>query len=99
MAEGIECFRIQFSKGLDANTYALKVSPAAKSLGLVIRKAVWLGKGPAPEIKTETAAFMAPNTAPPTPTKTGGFDYELVYEDRADDSALRCPGLIDVEVL
>ena len=45
MAEGIECFRIQFPKGMDANEYALKVQPAAKSLGLLIRKAVWLGKG------------------------------------------------------
>ena len=48
MACGIECFRIQFPKGMDANDYALKVTPAAKSLGIVIRKAVWLGKGAAP---------------------------------------------------
>jgi DNA primase len=48
MAEGIECFRIQFPKRMDANEYALKVQPAAKSLGLLIRKAVWLGKGAAP---------------------------------------------------
>ena len=45
MSEGIECFRIQFPKGMDANDYALKVAPAQKSLGLVIRKAVWLGRG------------------------------------------------------
>jgi len=45
MAEGIECFRIQFPKGMDANEYALKVQPAAKSLGVAIRKALWLGKG------------------------------------------------------
>lgn len=48
MAEGIECFRVQFPKGMDANEYALKVQPAAKSLGLLIRKAVWLGKGQPP---------------------------------------------------
>jgi len=48
IAEGLECYRIQFPKGMDANEYALKVKPAEKSLGLVIRKAVWLGKGPAP---------------------------------------------------
>ena len=48
MAEGIECYRIQFPKGMDANEYALKVTPADKSLGLLIRKAVWLGKGAAP---------------------------------------------------
>jgi len=48
MAVGIECFRVQFPKGMDANEYALKVQPAGKSLGLLIRKAVWLGKGEAP---------------------------------------------------
>ena len=45
---GIDCYRIQFPKGMDANEYALKVTPASKSLGLVIRKAVWLGQGRAP---------------------------------------------------
>jgi len=48
MQVGIECYRIQFPKGMDANEYALKVTPASHSLGLVIRKAVWLGKGAAP---------------------------------------------------
>jgi DNA primase len=47
-AAGLDCYRIQFPKGMDANEYALKVTPAAKSLGLVIRKAQWLGKGEAP---------------------------------------------------
>jgi post-segregation antitoxin (ccd killing protein) len=45
MAEGIECYRIQFPKGMDANEYALKAQPAAKSLGVVIRKAEWIGVG------------------------------------------------------
>jgi DNA primase len=49
MAAGIECWRIQFPHGMDANDYALKLTPAAKSLGVAIRKAVWLGKGEAPE--------------------------------------------------
>ena len=30
---GIECFRVQFPKGMDANEYALKTQPAAKSSG------------------------------------------------------------------
>jgi len=47
-AAGIDCYRIQFPKGMDANEYAIKVTPAPKSLGLVIRKAQWLGKGEAP---------------------------------------------------
>jgi DNA primase len=49
MAAGIECWRIQFPKGMDANDYARKVTPAAKSLGIAIRQAVWLGQGKAPQ--------------------------------------------------
>ncbi len=56
MAEGIECFRIQFPKGMDANAYALKVTPATKSLGLLIRQAAWLGTGKAPERLTAPPA-------------------------------------------
>ena len=62
MAEGIECWRIQFPKGMDANEYALKVTPAAKSLGLAIRKALWLGKGvrhPSAGMQVEAAAVNA----------------------------------------
>ena len=46
---GIACFRIQFPKGLDANAYALKVQPAAKALGLMIRTAEWMGGGTPPD--------------------------------------------------
>ncbi len=41
---GIDAFRILFPKGMDANEYALKVTPPQQSLALVIRKAEWLGK-------------------------------------------------------
>lgn len=50
LACGIDCYRLQFPKGMDANEYALQVQPATKGLGLVIRAAQWLGKGRAPDI-------------------------------------------------
>ena len=46
--EGIDCYRIHFPKNMDANEYAVQVQPATKSLGVVIRSALWLGKGEAP---------------------------------------------------
>jgi len=49
MQMGIECFRVLFPKGMDANEYACKVTPAAKSLGVLLNKAEWLGKGQRPE--------------------------------------------------
>ena len=45
MSEGIECFRIHFPRGMDANEYALKTPPARKSLEILVRSALWLGKG------------------------------------------------------
>jgi DNA primase catalytic core len=48
IACGVDCYRVQFPRGMDANEYARKVTPAVKSLGLLIRKATWLGKGVAP---------------------------------------------------
>jgi DNA primase len=46
--EGIGCFRIQFPKGMDANEYALKMTPPQNALSLLIRKAEWIGNGKAP---------------------------------------------------
>jgi DNA primase len=51
LALGIECFRVQFPKNMDANEYALKVTPAAKSLGVLLNNAIWLGKGKQPTVR------------------------------------------------
>jgi DNA primase catalytic core len=56
--EGLDCYRIEFPKGMDANGYALQVQPAVKSLGLVIRSAVWLGNGEAPKKPTTEAVVL-----------------------------------------
>jgi DNA primase len=58
IAMGIECWRVLFPKGMDANEYALKVTPAAKSLGLLLNKAEWLGKGK-PAAKEETVVVRS----------------------------------------
>ncbi|MCP4040356.1 MAG: toprim domain-containing protein, partial [Gammaproteobacteria bacterium] len=51
--EGIDCYRLQFPKGMDANEYALQVTPASKALGVVIRSAQWMGNGKAKPITTQ----------------------------------------------
>jgi DNA primase len=51
MALGIECFRVQFPKGMDANECALKTQPAAKTLGVFLHSAAWLGTGRRPTVK------------------------------------------------
>ncbi len=58
-AEGIACSRVQFPKGMDANEYALKVQPAAKALGLLLRTAAWMGNGTKPASTTAASAGVA----------------------------------------
>jgi len=60
-AKGIDCYRIQFPKGMDANEYALKVRPAAKSLEILIRKALWLGNGKPPPLSVPVASTPVKN--------------------------------------
>jgi DNA primase len=70
MAQGLDCYRIQFPKGLDANEYALKVGPAPKSLGVAIRSAQWLGNGAEPGTGVAPGRGQARpiSMAEPTPT-------------------------------
>lgn len=93
MAEGIECFRIQFPKGMDANEYALKVTPATKSLGVVIRKSVWLGNGK-PPVRLEAAPHPA---APERPSilasEASPLAAAVVSENSPTPSAIEPPAL------
>jgi DNA primase catalytic core len=50
MAMGLECFRVQFPKGMDANEYALKTHPTTKALGVLLNSAAWLGTGKRPTV-------------------------------------------------
>ncbi len=66
IAGGLEVYRILFPRGLDANDFARKVTPATKSLGIAIRKAAWVGTGPAPAREPGPA----PEPRSPLPTNT-----------------------------
>lgn len=66
MAEGIDCFRVLFPKGMDANEYACQVKPADKSLGLVVRKAEWMGNGVKKEVE-ELQEIAEPMNEPALP--------------------------------
>ncbi|MDY7096259.1 MAG: CHC2 zinc finger domain-containing protein, partial [Acidobacteriota bacterium] len=63
MAEGLECFRVELPHGMDVNEFALKVTPPAKSLAMVIRSATWLGAGKAPS--APGSGVRVPGSEPP----------------------------------
>ena len=49
MARGIGCYRVLFPHKMDLNEYALKVTPAARSLDVLFRSATWMGNGRKPD--------------------------------------------------
>ena len=82
LSEGLDCYRVLFPKGMDANEYALKVTPAVKSLGVAIRSAQWMGKGkPKPlPASIEVTVPDAVRDQPPAPP--------LVAEEAAKEESV-----------
>ena len=64
---GIECLRVKFPHGMDANEYARKVTPAEKSLPVLINAAEWAGvkAGPSPNAAAPPVEPSAPPPAEP----------------------------------
>ena len=56
-ALGVEVWRIKFPWGMDANEYAKKVTPAGKSLALLVNAAQWMGKGKGTALHPDTEAL------------------------------------------
>jgi DNA primase len=83
MAEGLDCFRLLFPKGMDANAYACAVKPAEKSLGAVIRSAEWLGQG----VPASTRAVSASHDEAATETVEQGVGVDDVLSLAASSCA------------
>jgi DNA primase catalytic core len=105
---GIECFRVLFPKDMDANAYALKVQPAARSLGVLLNKAEWLGKGqrpaqrglepiieaePAPSMEPEPGTMPEPSIEP-LPAEANAATKEKIIEVTPEPS----PAAIEEQV-
>jgi len=65
---GVECFRVQFPKGMDANEYARTTQPAAKALGVLLTGAAWMGKGARPAGRVAVPVIVAGPVAAAAPT-------------------------------
>jgi DNA primase len=82
IAEGFETYRIEFPKTMDANLYALKVKPADKALGTLIRKASWLGRG-----RRDGAGESAPAPREETPERESDAEAAPQRETESDSRA------------
>jgi DNA primase catalytic core len=90
---GIATARVLFPKGMDANEYAQKLKPAAKSLGLVLRQAAWLGNGRVGVAKeSESANGGAP------PSRAGGADRDLAPQVVEEVVAEAPAGIVEESV-
>jgi DNA primase len=76
-AEGVECFRVLFPAGQDANSFATSVEEPAGALAQLLREAVWLGAG-------EPAARPAP--APVEPEQ-GSARAQLEQQGDTEDES------------
>ena len=54
---GIECFRVEFPKGMDAKKYARRRA-ATKLFGLLLNRATWLGKGARPAGRVQVPVIV-----------------------------------------
>jgi len=81
-AHGIECWRVKFPWGLDANEYAKKVQPAPKSLAAILAAAEWRGgsssHAPAPVLSSSLAANKIAAVAEPTPNLERVGEYHVM---------------------
>ena len=87
---GIDCYRIKFPAGMDANEYALKVTPATKSLAVLLQSAEWLGKGkvssqavPSPVINSTST--LAANVSSLNASATKGKKQQLEILQQGED--------------
>jgi DNA primase catalytic core len=80
MRMGIECFRVLFPKGMDANEYARKVTPATKSLGVMLNKAEWLGKGKRPAEHVQVPMIVPEPPAVEAPAVIEAAKEEIIAE-------------------
>jgi len=81
-AHGIEVFRVKFPWGMDANEYAQKIKPAAKSLAMAVKAAEWMGGTAAP-----TSAPTGPEDIPHTLTRASSSESLAANELAADEEA------------
>lgn len=66
-AAGVECFRVTFPAGADANDVACEAASATDALGRFIRAASWMGAGAGPPTRRQAAPAPAPPADAPAP--------------------------------
>ncbi|HKP94560.1 MAG TPA: CHC2 zinc finger domain-containing protein [Fibrobacteria bacterium] len=91
LSEGIECLRVLFPHGMDANAYIHKMTPETgpvstdQALKVLLHGALWLGKGVKPAGTEPPAMRAAPS--PVTETISQGMRVDLTTGEVLADEA------------
>jgi CHC2 zinc finger/Toprim-like len=103
MADGIECFRVVFPAGQDANDVAAAAKNPGDALGRVIRSAVWMGGGPGPACRRDAPLPEPPSVVPgPEPDSLSAADSLPPVPEPADrvlPVVPELPGLVEPAVV
>jgi hypothetical protein len=89
LARGVECRRVRFPHGHDANSYALAVTPPRQALGVLLNAAEWLGKGTGGKgaVSPSVAAHVAPAPSSLAAKAAKAADAPTLATPSADVSA------------
>ena len=105
-AEGFDCYRVLFPRGMDANEYTLKVQPASKSLAVALRQAAFMGTGlprRVPDFSSLAAETPASAAPPPADSEVRALGEKRVALATAaktvtvSASADSVPGALDTD--
>ncbi len=75
--ENIGCFRVMFPRGMDANEYARKVTPASQSLALLVKSAEWMSG-----LTKTTIVTAPPASSLAAPSPAAGEPIDITLGDR-----------------
>ena len=99
---GITSHRVLFPKGMDANEYARKVTPAEQSLAVLLNKAEWWGavkkRTAAPAAKEKTSA-PEPTPEMPEPTPVAAPVIPAPGTEEAPKPVIPMAAEVDIEVV
>ena len=87
MQRGVECFRVEFPKGMDANEYARTTQPATKLFGLLLNRAAWMGKGARPAGRVAVPVIVPEPIAAPTAAAAPAAEEPAAKEKMIEEQA------------
>jgi DNA primase catalytic core len=90
---GIESYRVEFPKGMDANAYALSVKPAKLSLGVLLNRASWLGKGKRPASRVAVPEIVA------APKEKTAAKEKMIEQEASEPAVIVEPAVIEAAAI